>query len=430
MGRLANQDTLQPGTVLADRYRVERTVGQGSMGIVLEATDLTLQMRVALKVMSPERAHNEESRKRFVREAQAVLKLTNEHVTRMYEVGELADGVPFLVMEFLVGHTLEHLLFSGGGPLAIDVVLDWSLQALEGLAEAHKLGFVHRDVKPENLFLHEPPGTSPIVKVLDFGAVKELQSKMTKLTRTGSTMGSPAYMPPEQVRAEDNLDQRADVWAMGVTMYELLTGKLPFGGESVPQTLASILREEPLPLRRHRPEAPVELEAILSRALIKDRQGRFASCGEMLEAVKGVRAKLQQTSPVTKTLFFNPSSTPRPPSSSMSDAFAENTALRQAAAAAAIASAVPTGAREDTSRVRQRPRVVINDRGQVITVDDDPRRAKPKTPILPFVIAVFGGLLVAAVVVLVVSLVLDRGKRGAAPPLAPSSSSSPAHPRH
>jgi serine/threonine-protein kinase len=414
--RLASIDALQPGTVLAGRYRVERTVGQGSMGIVVEATDLTLQMRVALKVMSPERANNEEARKRFVREAQAVLKLTNEHVTRMYEVGSLADGVPFLVMEYLVGNTLEHLLFSSNGPLPVDVVLDWSLQALEGLAEAHRLGFVHRDVKPENLFLHEPPGQPPIVKVLDFGAVKELMSKMTKLTRTGSTMGSPAYMPPEQVRAEENIDQRADVWAMGVTMYELLTGKLPFGGESVPQTLAAILRDEHIPLRVHRPDAPVELEALIACAFEKDRQRRYPSCGEMLEALKAVRAKLQQTSPVTKTLFFNPPSTPRPRAPSIPDVFAETSAMRNA----------PPIPGEDSSRVRDKPRVVINDRGQVVTVDG--KKAGSRTPILPFVIAVASGLLVAGIVVLIVMKTTGAGTSKHLTP-APSASVR-ANPRH
>jgi serine/threonine-protein kinase len=414
--RLASIDALQPGTVLAGRYRVERTVGQGSMGIVVEATDLTLQMRVALKVMSPERANNEEARKRFVREAQAVLKLTNEHVTRMYEVGSLADGVPFLVMEYLVGNTLEHLLFSSNGPLPVDVVLDWSLQALEGLAEAHRLGFVHRDVKPENLFLHEPPGQPPIVKVLDFGAVKELMSKMTKLTRTGSTMGSPAYMPPEQVRAEENIDQRADVWAMGVTMYELLTGKLPFGGESVPQTLAAILRDEHIPLRVRRPDAPVELEALIACAFEKDRQRRYPSCGEMLEALKAVRAKLQQTSPVTKTLFFNPPSTPRPRAPSIPDVFAETSAMRNA----------PPIPGEDSSRVRDKPRVVINDRGQVVTVDG--KKAGSRTPILPFVIAVASGLLVAGIVVLIVMKTTGAGTSKHLTP-APSASVR-ANPRH
>lgn len=417
MARLANQDALQPGTLLAGRYRIERTIGQGSMGIVLEATDLTLQMRVALKVMSPERANNDEARKRFVREAQAVLKLTNEHVTRMYEVGSLVDGVPFLVMEFLVGNTLEHLLFNNGGPLAIDVVLDWSLQALEGLAQAHKLGFVHRDVKPENLFLHEPPGQPPIVKVLDFGAVKEMMSKMTKLTRTGSTMGSPAYMPPEQVRAEDNIDQRADVWAMGVTIYELLTGKLPFGGESVPQTLAAILRDAPIPLRVQRPDAPVELDVLIARALDKDRNGRYANCGEMLEALKGIRAKLQQTSPVTKTLFFNPSSTPRPHAASMPDGFAETTAMRKAAA--------PPVVMEDPSRVQKKPQVVINERGHVVTVDG--KKPGGSSNVLPFVLAIAGGLLVAGIVVLIVSLKTGGFNRHP-PTVAPSSTSSSARP--
>ncbi|MBX3229973.1 MAG: serine/threonine protein kinase [Labilithrix sp.] len=408
----AIQDALMPGTVLAGRYRIERTVGQGSMGIVTEATDLTLQMRVAVKVMSPERAHNEEARQRFIREARAASVLSNAHVTKLYEVLELENGVPFLVMEFLEGSSLEAIV-TRDGPPPLDVVLDWSLQALEGLAEAHRAGFVHRDIKPENLFLHDPKSGPPIVKVVDFGAVKEIASKATRLTKTGSTMGSPAYMPPEQVRAEDDIDQRADVWAMGVSIYEMTTGRLPFGGDSIPQTLAAILREDPVPLRQRRGECSPELEALVNRALSKDRHARFANCAEMLEALRAVRAQLKQTSPVTKTLFFSPSnnpaaqfgqgfldsgplppSTPRPmPSSSIPDEFAETTAARRAVVQQA------TAPENDPSRVR--PRVVINARGHVITTSNTNQPAPKSTPAwLPFVIAGAGGLLVAVIVLL------------------------------
>src|SRR5262249_15498010 len=154
-------------------------------------------------------------------------------------------------------------------------------------------------LKPENLFLCERPERQPIVKVLDFGTVKDLVTKGTKLTRTGSTMGSPAYMPPEQVKAEE-IDQRADVWAMGVTLYELITGKLPFGGDSVPQTLAAILREPPVPLRKRRPDAPPELEAVINCALTKDPAGRYGSATELLGALALVRAKMPNTNPLTK----------------------------------------------------------------------------------------------------------------------------------
>lgn len=293
-------DALRPGTVLAGRFRVERIVGQGSMGVVLEANDLQLHGKVAVKIQAAERARSAESRERFVREARAAFRLSSEHVTRLLDVGEADDGTPFLVMEYLVGATLERIL-ERDGPPPLDVTLDWIMQALEGVAEAHRQGFVHRDLKPENLFLCERPGRPPIVKVLDFGVVKDLVDTNAKLTRTGATMGSPAYMPPEQVRAQE-IDQRADVWAMGVTLYELATGRLPFAGDSVPQTLAEILREEPPPLRALRPDAPAELEALVARALSKDRARRHANATELLEALAKVRAKLPRTSVMTKTV--------------------------------------------------------------------------------------------------------------------------------
>jgi serine/threonine-protein kinase len=298
---VAIKDALRPGTVLSGKIRIERVVGQGSMGVVLEATDLPLQRRVAVKILAPARAHDEEARKRFLREARAAVRLSSQHVTRVIDVGELDDGTPYLVMEYLVGSTLEQVL-QRDGPPPIDVAVDWVLQALDGVAEAHRAGFVHRDLKPENLFLAERPGAPPIVKVLDFGTVKDLVTKATKLTRTGSTMGSPAYMAPEQVRAEE-IDQRVDVWAMGVTLYELVTGKLPFIGESVPQTLAAILRDPPVPLRLHRPDAPPELQAVIERTLCKDREGRYRSATEMLGELSIVRARLEQSSPdMAKTL--------------------------------------------------------------------------------------------------------------------------------
>jgi serine/threonine protein kinase len=320
VGRVASTNGLRAGAVLSGKFRVERVIGQGSMGIVLEATDLPLQRRVAVKVMSPERAHRDESRKRFLREARAAVRLSSEHVTRLIDVGELHDGTPYLVMEYLVGSTLEEVL-NREGPPPVDVVVDWMLQTLDGVAEAHRAGFVHRDIKPENLFLYERTDRPPIVKVLDFGTVKDLVSKGTKLTRPGATMGSPAYMPPEQVRAEE-IDARADVWAMGVTLYELLTGKLPFGGESVPQTLAAILRDEPIPLRQHRPEIPPALEALVGCALSKDRARRYASGTEMLGALSVIRQLLPTTPRVNRTVRLTTSNdlTPYRP-----EAFAETT---------------------------------------------------------------------------------------------------------
>jgi eukaryotic-like serine/threonine-protein kinase len=305
--------------MLFGKFRIERIVGSGSMGVVLQATDVPLDRKVAVKVLSPERAHSEEAKKRFLREARAAARLSSEHVTRLIDVGELDDGTPFLIMEFLVGSTLASVVARDGLP-AVYVAVDWAIQALDGIAEAHRLGLVHRDLKPENLFLFERPGRKPIVKVLDFGTVKDLVTKATKLTRSGATMGSPAYMAPEQVRGEE-VDARADVWAMGVTLYEILTGALPFGGDSVPQTLASILRDDPVPVQRRRADVPADLARVIACALSKDRAHRYASATELLEALASVRSRLPKTA-TTKTIRMpdahgGPSSSP--------EAFADTT---------------------------------------------------------------------------------------------------------
>jgi serine/threonine-protein kinase len=353
VGRVAIKNTLQPGTILARKIRVERVIGQGSMGIVLEATDLPLQRRIAVKVMLPERAKNEEARKRFLREARTAVRLSSEHVTRLIDVGELHDGTPYLMMEYLEGSTLEEILVRDGLP-ATDVAVDWIIQALDGVAEAHREGFVHRDLKPENLFLTQRPNGKPIVKVLDFGAVKDLVTKETKLTRTGATMGSPAYMAPEQVRAEQ-VDQRADVWAMGVTLFELLTGKLPFGEGSVPQMLAAILRDNPIPLRSLRPDVPAELEEVINCALSKHPDARYASAAELLDALSAVRARMPRTTPATRTLRMGQNLQLSRP-----EMLAETTDLNL--------RIIET----DASRVR--PRIIVTARADKETVTDRNRR--------------------------------------------------------
>ncbi len=364
------------------------------MGIVLEATDLPLQRRVAVKVMAPERANSDEARKRFLREARAAVRLSSEHVTRLIDVGELDDGTPFLVMEYLVGATLEQLLLREGPP-AIDVAVDWVLQALDGVAEAHRAGLVHRDLKPENLFLCERPGRPPIVKVLDFGTVKDLVTKSTKLTRTGSTMGSPAYMPPEQVRA-DEIDQRADVWAMGVTLYELISGHLPFGGASVMQTLAAVLRDEPVPLRMRRPAVPTELEAVVMCALSKNPAGRYASANELLGALATVRARMPRTTTVTKTLHMGQNLRFSRP-----DAFADTTDMNRLSDI-------------DASRIRSR--VVADDRQAAATIVLRPQRSH---------VALFLAALGAAIVLGgLAGFIATRAPPHAPTPPSPSASTS------
>lgn len=287
--------------MLAGKLRVERLIGQGAMGVVYEATDITLRRRVAMKLVHPDYVGDPEKRLRFGREAYAVARLQSQHVTSVLEINELDDGTPYLVMELLEGKTLDQII-DREGPAAVDVALDWILQALDAIAEAHAIGLVHRDLKPANLYLARRANRSPIVKVLDFGLVKDMSAGAPKLTVEGSTMGSPAYMAPEQVNVEGSVDPRTDVWAIGVTLFELLTRELPFDGHTIPVLLGQIVRDDPTPLRARRPDAPAELEAVIQRCLAKDPNARYADAAELSRALVAVRAKLPTVSEATKTI--------------------------------------------------------------------------------------------------------------------------------
>lgn len=272
---------LGPGVRINERLVVDDIIGEGAMGIVYGATDVALRRKVAVKIVSPEYARDPEQLARFEREARAAAALTSEHVTRIFESGRISDGTPFIVMERLEGRSLERVVLDDG-PQPPDRVVAWLKDALAGIAEAHDNGLVHRDLKPGNLFLAKR-GSASIVKVLDFGLVRELASP--SITATGQSLGSPAYMAPEQVRGEKHVDARADVWAVGVTAYELLTGELAFGGASVPAVLTKILEREPEPLRRLRPDVSPALEAWIARCLAKKPADRFPNGRALLEAL-------------------------------------------------------------------------------------------------------------------------------------------------
>lgn len=279
--RAASGAPLGPGVRINDRLVVDDIIGEGAMGIVYGATDVALRRKVAVKIVAPDYARDPEQLARFEREARAAANLTSEHVTRIFESGRLGDGTPFIVMERLEGRSLERIVLDEG-PQAPERVIAWLKDALAGIAEAHDNGLVHRDLKPGNLFLAKRGATS-IVKVLDFGLVRELASP--SITATGQSLGSPAYMAPEQVRGEKHVDARADVWAVGVTAYELLTGELAFGGASVPAVLTRILEREPAPLRTLRPDVPPALEAWIARCLAKKPADRFPNGRALLDAL-------------------------------------------------------------------------------------------------------------------------------------------------
>jgi eukaryotic-like serine/threonine-protein kinase len=274
----------EPGQIVAAKYRVESVLGSGGMGVVVAARHVQLGQRVAIKFMRAEALQDSNAIGRFLREARASVALTSEHVTKVLDVGELDTGEPYMVMEYLAGTDIGALL-SQHGPLPIQDAVGFVIQACEAVAEAHSLGIVHRDLKPSNLFLTRDMGGVPLVKVLDFGISKMTDAAWgaaaNNLTASGSVMGSPAYMSPEQIRTTKEVDGRSDVWALGIILYELLTGVQPFNGETIGQTFANVLAEVPRPVTSLRADVPASLAKAISRCLERDLARRVQSVSEL-----------------------------------------------------------------------------------------------------------------------------------------------------
>jgi serine/threonine-protein kinase len=277
------------GDVLAGKYRVERVLGMGGMGVVVAARHIQLDERVALKFLLPQFVENREVVARFAREGRAAAKIRSEHVARVTDVGMLETGSPYLVMECLEGTDLSALV-ARQGPLAEADAVEYVLQACEALAEAHALGIVHRDLKPANLFLTRRADGSAAAKVLDFGISKVTSpggggQSDTGMTQTTSSLGSPIYMSPEQMTSAKSVDARSDIWGLGVVLFELLSGDVPFQGESFAHLCVLIATAAPLSLRSLRPRVSLGLEAVILRCLQKDRADRFTDVAELAAAL-------------------------------------------------------------------------------------------------------------------------------------------------
>ncbi|HEY5374115.1 MAG TPA: serine/threonine-protein kinase [Polyangiaceae bacterium] len=298
-----------PGQILGGKYRVDRVLGAGGMGMVVAATHLHLDERVAIKFLLPEAMGNPEAVARFGREARAAVKIRGEHVARVIDVGAFENGAPYMVMEYLDGRDLSALITERGALSPADAV-DAVLQACEALAEAHALGIVHRDLKPANLFLTRRPDGTPSVKVLDFGISKVTNASASDnaMTKTSAIMGSPLYMSPEQMTASRDVDARTDIWAIGVVLYELLAGRAPFRAETLPEICGLILTSVPPAIRDFSPSTPELLQSVVLRCLEKDRSRRYQSVSELAQAIApfGSRATSRSVERISRILGANP----------------------------------------------------------------------------------------------------------------------------
>jgi serine/threonine-protein kinase len=281
----------QAGEVLEGKYRVEQLLGEGGMGAVAKATHMLRRAPVAIKFMSPAVLALQGAVERFVNEGVAASQIDSDHVVKVFDVGRMPTGAPYLVMEFLDGCDLGQLLAREGGRLEPIRAVHFTLQILRALQTAHASGIIHRDMKPSNCFIINKDGEPDFVKLVDFGISKvrsdDTQAHQANLTRTNSALGTPLYMSPEQARSPRDVDHRADLYSVGAILYELLTGRTPYVAESGEYTeiLFKIFTTEPEPLRSLRPEIHEGLAQVVHHALVRDPNQRFSSASEFAEAL-------------------------------------------------------------------------------------------------------------------------------------------------
>ncbi len=277
-----HRSPVSPGDVVGGKYRVERVLGAGGMGVVVEATHLDLAQPVALKFIQATALASSASLERFMREARAAVRLRSEHVCRVLDVGRDGDR-PYMVLELLEGMDLAKVA-KHHGPLPVADAVEYVLQACDALVEAHALGIVHRDLKPQNVFVTKRVNGTPLVKVLDFGIAKTVGAAAAgqmALTDSSAIIGSPLYMAPEQMRAPKTVDVRIDIWALGVILYELLGGQLPFDGETVTEVCIKVVNEEPTRLLDLRPGLDRKLVDVVMRCLEKDPEDRWQNVAQL-----------------------------------------------------------------------------------------------------------------------------------------------------
>jgi serine/threonine-protein kinase len=307
----------EPDAVIGEKYKVARLLGEGGMGAVYEAENTWTRRRVAVKVMRPEFARDPEASQRFLREAQSAAQIDHPNVVSVLDMGrDATTKALFIVQEYLVGCELRALLDEKGA-MPPEQALELMLPVIDGLVAAHALGVVHRDLKPENIFLVQSRTGRTVPKLIDFGIAKALRPREDEFrTMIGQTMGTPGYMSPEQARGDLDIDARTDVWAIGVVLYEMLSGRIPYEYDDNPQVmLARLIMNDPLPLERAAPAIAPELCAVVHRALQRERGQRYPDMQSFYNALAAtplggrVRDTLRKAAPVEVS---SPSISPPP----------------------------------------------------------------------------------------------------------------------
>ncbi|MFT3694945.1 MAG: serine/threonine-protein kinase [Kofleriaceae bacterium] len=349
------------GGIVGGRFRIEQILGVGGMGVVVAATHVELGNQVAIKFMRDEMVSSPTLVDRFIREARAVVRLETDHVCRVIDVARTDAGSPYIVMEHLQGTDLARVVIRQALPLTLAV--EYVLQACVALAQAHAMGIVHRDLKPANLFLTRRRDGGALIKVLDFGIAKALEDTAANLTHTRIMMGSPGYTAPEQLESAKDVDARADIWALGVTLYELLARRTPFPAKTAPEIAVKIQHEAPVPL-----DVDPTVRAVIWRCLEKRKEARFGSVAELATALMpfggpSARAIVGQIHGVART--SQPIAVPAPVAMNAVTVDEGRYPTRQSSGAN---SAIPTEGRYPTRQSSQA--------NSATTRPDEPRRAR------------------------------------------------------
>jgi tRNA A-37 threonylcarbamoyl transferase component Bud32 len=277
------------GKVIDGKYRLLRLIGEGGMGAVYEAEHIRINRKVAIKVMLPEMTLDRTCRDRFLREAESASAIGHPNIIEVHDVGVEEDGTAFIVMELLRGRSLEEVIVEQG-VVEHSRAVAIAVQVLSALAEAHRKGIVHRDIKPDNIFIAIDGRTRQRIKVIDFGVAmfSESTGAPLGLTQPGTVLGTPYYLAPEQARGLKDLDHRIDIWSVGVVLYEMITGRRPFEGENYNEVMGKVLMEAHAPVALHAPDAPPGLIAVIDKALAKDRSERYQHASPMIEDLVGL----------------------------------------------------------------------------------------------------------------------------------------------